>query len=191
MFRTIRIILWLFFLYLILYWWQYSEMHLWPNFIGVARSERNTRSGFKGSRVCDALLIKLVRIRDRRGIKRTVEKAGIEEEETKNNNEGNTSGGSRPHFPIPRQSIITWELRGSRRLPLLRRESGILLGQSFGVEDFVIALCTRGICMYIFHKRPCKTLYFVSKFYRSYQNIINLYILHKNTILFKICSIKI
>jgi len=85
-------------------------MHLWPNFIGIARSERNTRSGFKGSRVCDALLIKLVRIRDRRGIKRTVEKAEIEEEETKNNNEGDTSGGSRPHFPIPRQSIITCKL---------------------------------------------------------------------------------
>lgn len=97
----------------------FAEMRLCGrkrNFIGVARSERRrkTRSGFKGSRVA-TVLIKLVRIRDRRGIKRTAEKARIEEEETKNDNEGDTSGGSRPHFPILRQSIITCKLENSAK----------------------------------------------------------------------------
>ena len=54
------------------------------------RSERKTRSGFKGSRVA-MVLIKLVCIQDRRGIKRIAEKAWIEDEETKNDNKKDIS----------------------------------------------------------------------------------------------------
>lgn len=92
------------------------------------KTRRNGESGFKGSRVA-MVLIKLARIRDRREIKRSMERkpSGLRKNKTKDDNAGGCLGQVyTAHFSILRQKYYKFEsiCCKSWRLSLPHRESG-------------------------------------------------------------------